>query len=607
MLTTDDIVPYCGVVLARSEKPGGLILVVQRLKKRINQAFHAQWTAHDQDSAHGSSYITCFFSYQRPPHWAPRSQVLETTHAYFSVGLVNGYFIFHCSDNDVKDEILGLLDSDNFDVKKIARDVLNYAFIEGSTVKTLWLHGIHNRTAVKADSKAITGSNLELALDPSGDQSYSYNSLRGNVELLRTERTFGVNLTESYLWLYRMNTWTEFLAACDALTEILRKGKGKISSKPLEIVSHPISDTAAMKGLYDFSIVDSENPSGITLGTGRSSLLSKLRQEYDFEPIHQISQDNIIRLKIHHRDNGLRSYLGELHAEPTLNSGKLGFNTTKVGVQPRQTGKLQEFARIFSHPPLLQAWYDSGHSITGGACYEISYKNAPFNGMYWGYFSNFDLTKEKPIAPAAGAFLSNIGTPGEDSLFSWVYLAICKGSKAKRLSHIRMSSSNDWLLCDDGSGEISDFLHATTIDNHHHLTLIHVKAANSDQPTRLISVSAHDVVINQAIKNINHLNKANLLAALGNRIGTTNTKPAWTVTNGVATQASAIDFVNAVAKWSPARINVHVVIVQPHTLRKAFRNKASTKPHYQLCTLLNSAAHQVAGLGGTLTVIGART
>lgn len=45
MLTTDDIVPYCGLVLARSEKPGGLILVVQRLKKRISQAFHAQWTA----------------------------------------------------------------------------------------------------------------------------------------------------------------------------------------------------------------------------------------------------------------------------------------------------------------------------------------------------------------------------------------------------------------------------------------------------------------------------------------------------------------------------------------------------------------------------------
>ncbi|MFE6057069.1 hypothetical protein ACFQ6N_40565, partial [Kitasatospora sp. NPDC056446] len=373
------------------------------------------------------------------------------------------------------------------------------------------------------------------------------------------------------------------------------------------IVSHPISETAAMKGLFDFSIVDSENPSGITLGTGRSSLLSQLRQEYDFEPIHQITQDNIIRLKVHHRNNGLRSYLGELHAEPTLNSGKLGFNTTKVGVQPRQNGKLQEFARIFSHAPLLQAWYDSGHSITGGACYEISYKNAPFNGMYWGDFSNFDLTKEKPIAPATGAFLSNIGTSGEDSLFSWVYLAICRGSKAKRLSHIRMKSSNDWLLCDDGSGEISDFLHATTIDNHHHLTLIHVKAANSAQPTRLISVSAHDVVINQAIKNINHLNKANLLAALSNRIGTANTKPAWTVTNGVTTHANAIGFVNAVAKWSAARINVHVVIVQPHTLRKAFRNKASTKPHYQLCTLLNSAAHQVAGLGGTLTVIGART
>lgn len=606
MLTTDDIVPYCGVVLARADSPAGLIFVVQKLKKRISQKLATEWLSHDHDEAHGGRYITCFFFHRRPPHWAPISEVLETSYAYFSVGIANGYFVFHCSDNDVKEIILELLDADSFPVRKISREVLNYAFIEESDVKTLWLHGIHKKTSVKADSKALTGSNLRLALDPSGDQSYAYNSLRGNVELLRRNRTFGVNLTESYLWLYRMNNWPEFLTACNAITDKLRRANGKTSSTPLETVSHPISDTKIMAGAFDFSIVDHDNFGGTNFGAARTSLLEKIYLDYDFECIHQIIQDNVVRLRIHHKQGGLRSYIGDIHADPVLVRDQLAFETLKVNMQRGQSGKLDEFARIFKHPPLVQVWYESGHAITGGGCYEVSYKASPFAGMYWSDFSRFNILKEKPDIPANGLFLSNIGTAGENSLFSWVYHALIRGTNNRRLSHLRMATSSDWLVCDDGSGEISDFLHATTIDNHHHLTLIHVKASNSDSPTRLISVSAHDIVINQAIKNISSLNKNNVVSALKSRIRSNSNKPAWNMQNGVITRTPAVDLINVISKWSAGRINFHVVIVQPHTLRSAFKNRANTKPHDQLCTLLNSASHQIAGLGGILTVVGAR-
>lgn len=606
MLTTEDIVPYCGVVLAYADSPAGLILVVQTLKKQISRELEVEWISHDHDDAHGGRYITCFFCYQRPPHWAPNSEVHETNYAYFTVGIANGYFVFHCSDNDVKEVLLELFDADAFPVKKISREVLNYAFIEKSDVKTLWLHGIHNRTSVKADSKALTGYNLRMALDPSGDQSYSYNSLRGNVELLQRHRTFGVNLTESYLWLYRMNTWSEFLAACDALTGILRRANGKTSSAPLETVSHPISDTGAMRGAFDFSLLDIDTVGGTAFGAARINLLEKIALEYEFDPIHQVVQDSLVRLRVHHIHNGLRSYIGEVHAEPILVRNQLKFRTAKVDTQRGQSGKLDDFARIFSHPPLVRVWYDSGHAITGGGCYEVSYKTSPFNGMYWSDFSNFNVLKEKPDKPANGAFLSNIGGVGESSLFSWVYHALIRGTKTKRLSHLNMKKETDWLVCDDGSGEISDFLHATTLDNHHHLSLIHVKASNSDKPTRLISVSAHDIVINQAIKNIGSLNKANLVSELQSRIPANSKKPAWNVQKGVITSVPASGLADEIRTWSAGRINFHVVIVQPHTLRSAFRSRGNTKPHDQLCTLLNSASHQIAGLGGVLTVVGAR-
>lgn len=606
MLTTDDIVPYCGVVLAREDAPVGLILLVQKLKKRISQELRAEWLSHDFDDVNDARFVTSFFYHLRPPHWAPNSEIRETNYAYFSVGVSNGYLVFHCSDNDVKEILLDLLEADSFPASKISREVLNYAFIEGRDVKTLWLHGIHNRTSVKADSKALTGSNLRMALDPSGDQSYSYNSLRGNVELLQRDRTFGVNLTESYLWLYRMNSWREFLIACDAITAILRKANGKTSSAPLETVSHPLSDLGAMGGAFDFSIVDPDTFGGTTFGAARISLLDKIALEYEFEPLHQVLPDRLIRLRVHHKQNGLRSYIGEVHAEPTLTRGQLRFDATKVDIQRGQSGKLDEFARVFSHPPLVRVWYNSGHAITGGGCYEVSYKTSPFLGMYWSDFSQFDVLKEKPDRPANGAFLSNIGVAGEDSLFSWVYHALIRGTKAKRLSHLRMNTSTDWLMCDDGSGEISDFLHATTLDSHHHLTLIHVKAANSNKPSRLISVSAHDVVINQAIKNISSLNKANVVSALNARIPANSDKPTWSVQNGVIASTQASSFVNEISAWNAGRINFHVVIVQPHTLRSAFRNRGNTKQHSQLCTLLNSASHQIAGLGGTLTVVAAR-
>lgn len=361
-----------------------------------------------------------------------------------------------------------------------------------------------------------------------------------------------------------------------------------------------------MKGAFDFSMVDAETSGGTTFGTARITLLDKIASEYEFDPIHQVVQDHLVRLRIHHKQNGLRSYIGEIHAEPSFVRGQLRFNAVKVDAQRGQSGKLDEFARIFSHAPLVRVWYDSGHAITGGGCYEVSYKTSPFSGMYWSDFSQFNVLKEKPDTPANGTFLSNIGTAGEDSLFSWVYHALVRGTKTRRLSHLRMTTGSDWLICDDGSGEISDFLHATTLDNHHHLTLVHVKAANSNTLTRLISVSAHDIVINQAVKNISSLNKTNVVSALQSRISAGSRKPAWNIQNGVITSTPAIGFVNEISNWSAGRINFHVVIVQPHTLRSAFRNRANTKPHGQLCTLLNSASHQIAGLGGVLTVVGSR-
>ena len=97
-----------------------------------------------------------------------------------------------------------------------------------------------------------------------------------------------------------------------------------------------------------------------------------------------------------------------------------------------------------------------------------------------------------------------IGTAG--SLFCWI----------KNCWNVNRDSGNSgWLACDDGSGELADFIH---LDEHQGtLSLIHIKGASTSSPTRGISVGAYEVVVSQAIKNLRHLDRFYL--AEGLRLG----------------------------------------------------------------------------------------
>lgn len=396
MPTTLDIVPYCGIVIATSEKTFSLVSAVSSIKNKLTQAINAQWQGHKFDQAmDGGRFLTSFFYYHHTPHWAPSSNIQETTQSYFTVGQSNGYIVFHCSDNQAKDIVLEELESAAFPANRVRREVLNFAFIEGSDVKSIWLHGIHKKTSVKADSKALTGLNLRFALDPSADQTYSYDSLRGIVSIEKKDKTFGINLSESYIWLYRLSSWKEFISKVDILTTKLKGARGRSTSTPIETVSHPISDANLMLNAYDIAILDPDNPANSNFGQIRMSLLEKIKNEFDYE-LYPGAADNVLRIKVHHISQTLKSYIGDVHAQPEIFDSRLKFNLSYHNNQPGQLGKLKEFSRAFLHTPLVQVWYESGHAIAGGACYEMSYSDAPFNGMYWAIFPNTDILKEKP-------------------------------------------------------------------------------------------------------------------------------------------------------------------------------------------------------------------
>lgn len=71
---------------------------------------------------------------------------------------------------------------------------------------------------------------------------------------------------------------------------------------------------------------------------------------------------------------------------------------------------------------------------------------------------------------------------GDTSLFAWV-VDQCRSG---------------WLLCDDGNGEVADFLHLTGGGQ---LTAIHVKASGSTSTGRQISLVPFEQPVSQATKN----------------------------------------------------------------------------------------------------------
>jgi hypothetical protein len=185
-----------------------------------------------------------------------------------------------------------------------------------------------------------------------------------------------------------------------------------------------------------------------------------------------------------------------------------------------------------------------------------------------------------------------IGTAG--SLFCWI----------KNCWNVNRDSGNSgWLACDDGSGELADFIH---LDEHQGtLSLIHIKGASTSSPTRGISVGAYEVVVSQAIKNLRHLDRFYL--AEGLRLGLERNIGRLVWYNGQITRRTAmLDALERVG----ASHRRQIVILQPHTRPDTLESIRRTPSHpqqlrlRQLDTLLLGTEASCRNLGATFTVIG---
>ncbi|ELK2938325.1 hypothetical protein RU232_004851, partial [Escherichia coli] len=204
---------------------------------------------------------------------------------------------------------------------------------------------------------------------------------------------------------------------------------------------------------------------------------------------------------------------------------------------------------------------------------------------------------EKPEDKARKVVLDQIGN--KKSLFCWVKNRWC-GSWSNKSDFTTTEKPNGWLYCDDGAGEKADFIHVSRQSNFYYIDLIHIKAAGSESLKRNISVGVHDIVLNQAVKNLRYTNRKNLIDALNARVSNSNMKYCWED----GSQANPLDFINHLENIKAELVKVRVVVIQPHTRKNSYNKTTSSNIKKQLDVLLVSADSAIRASGAEFFIIG---
>jgi len=196
-ISHDQCAPYLSTTLLKTEKapaPKVSMLrqaIVAQIRKGsgTSRAAPVQRKIHKvapSDFKHGAVDVAWIhYSEIRPPAWYLGNDLKEERHHVVFLAQKSGLVALTFSDSAFRASIITEVRKrraapfDGF--KVLTAKQINDAFV-GDRVRTLWLSGAHRRTATKADSKILTGIELEAALNPLEDQSYYFSSVRSTVD-----------------------------------------------------------------------------------------------------------------------------------------------------------------------------------------------------------------------------------------------------------------------------------------------------------------------------------------------------------------------------------------------------------------------------------------
>lgn len=544
-------------------------------------------TKHD-DAGESLIYYS-HYEVLKNPSWFAGNNLTDVENHIFITFNLNNTFAFYMSEKGMKDEVRTYFFTSRLpDLKVINISHLNYLFINEDKIKMRWLLGIHGRESFKADSKVLGGESVAETLNPLEDQSFTMSAVRTSLE--GTETTIGLNPYKSSLWRGPCKDWETFENRVLEIIDKIDKNKDEVEN-PISILATPVADMKGIQGIYDLSFLEPEFYSH-GLSESKIDRLRKIHSDFTYKTMDTLNSP-LIKLEV----SKYKENIGDIIILPKVNDYEIQFELIEAHPKRGASKELEYFYNVFKYPELIKCWYESGHAIVNSRAFKTEYRDVTYNKFIWADFEDFDILKEKPELDGNVA-LDKIGC--QKSLFCWIKHH-WSGLWDAGENFLTTDRPTGWLFCDDGAGEKADFIHIDQHNDKTYISLIHIKAANTNSTDRRISVGAHDIVLNQAIKNLRYINRKKLATDLKERADKAESKYCWK-DNITCEHSLFIDAIESIERES--KIQFRVIIVQPHTMKSYYTKNAQSNIKKQLDVLLVSAESAIRASGAEFYIIG---
>ncbi len=506
-------------------------------------------------------------------------------------------------------------------LRPMAADALE-ALMRSGQLRALWLTGIHRKSPFKADSKVLTGPNLQTALNPLDDRTFKASSGRTETGLSRNSgiSRVGVSPKRSYAWIGPTSDLADFVARFRALVEHIAAQRTQPRS-PLPVLAQALAQAPAsgtVRSAFDFCFVSTETATDLDAET--ISCLETLGGNVGFVTTGRATDQNFTLnvIDAEHANPNRPQHDWVVDFSVTLADASA---TAALAADSQAWPRWETFKDLVRDRSLWSVWYESGHSLGGGdwalldaraSSYEGSTTPVDFEAGKW------SIKQEKPLIGKAVDW-QMIGR--DKSLFSWW---IQEGMEKCFPEFIRNAdpTSFAYCICDDGANELADFIlfakhrafETPTNPSHLALALIHLKASSSSSPDRDIAPKQYEEVLGQATKNLGRVRFPDALQYVVRRLDR-GVAMLWDWSGGrfnLQLQHGArlpqhAPVRTILQSFDGRRHHLHVVVVQPHQRAEALRNAMNQPPvtfrTHMLCTLLCATDGAVRASSGHFSVV----
>lgn len=460
--------------------------------------------------------------------------------------------------------------------RRISEGILNAAFLNDGEARSMWLRGVHAPRSTKANTSHLGGPRLQDALLHSVHSTFAIGAARSlmpvdpNLPYLRG--VIGVNQTKSQIWLTGALEPADFFgAAADTLTLIDRITSAGISIKnPYPILTSPTDGLNGVRGAFD------------VVALPGSEMVAMGLNDPDFIAAADLLQDAFIEVRSVPNSSSFLIDVGEDGKIGGTLTGRLAIEKRdvlfKFGLKGEPTflspvRKVLDALELYADD-LISVYYESGHTAQYKRIYKQNIRSAPFPNWSFLDFSGFDISREKPDTKVPQEIHDRIARGNDNSLFSWVAAQFVDG----------------YLTCDDGSGEIADFIY---LSNDGNVTLIHAKGAKSSLRNRRVAVSPYEVLVSQAEKNVKYLDRDILADRL--KSSPVATPATWNFGVRVDDRSD----LRLLLATLDSRIRFKVLIVQPHVSKIIYDR---VQREHEARGILSSDATRMELLEGMLNI-----